>query len=97
MTAQGMGVEGNGRQRLAGSPDGIYHFRVERAHDEGDLHLVVGGWVKHPGSLGATTTGGWSATYGLIDLFSLVTGLLPSRAASYRSEILGVFVSHTRR
>ncbi len=28
MTAQGMGVEGNGQQRLAGSPDGNYHFRV---------------------------------------------------------------------
>jgi hypothetical protein len=41
MAAQRVGIDGHGNQRLEGLPDGISHFGVERAHDDGDLHLVV--------------------------------------------------------
>ena len=48
-------------QGLYGGPNGIYHFGVKRAHDVGNLHLVVGGWGSTPILSGATTTtGGWS-------------------------------------
>ena len=61
MTAQGMALVVHREQGFYGRPDGIDHFGVERADDGGDLHLVVGVWVKHPDCLGATTTtGGWS-------------------------------------
>jgi hypothetical protein len=42
--AQGMGVKGNGQQRLSGSPDDHCHFGVARVHDEADLH-----WAESAG------------------------------------------------
>lgn len=43
MTAEGMIVDRWWRQqRRDGFPDGIAHLGLERAHDVGDLHLVVG-------------------------------------------------------
>jgi hypothetical protein len=61
MTSEGMGVLWLRDQGFYGSPDGIYHFGVERAHDI--RGPPFGRWVvgKHPDCLGATpTTGGWS-------------------------------------
>ena len=50
-------------QGLYSGPDGIYHFRIERAHDVWSLHLVVGGLGKHPDSLGANHHDRWMVTY----------------------------------
>lgn len=38
---KGWASTGHRDQRPEGLPDGISHFGVERAHDDGDLHLVV--------------------------------------------------------
>ncbi len=49
-------------QRLHRCPDGIYHFGLECAHDDGYLHQVVGRWVRTRHSNRAIpTTGGWSS------------------------------------
>ena len=42
MTAKRVGVEGLWDVALDCLPYRVFHFGVERAHDGGDLHLVVG-------------------------------------------------------
>jgi hypothetical protein len=42
MTAQRMHVGNRRDERLDRGPDSIDHFGVERAHDDGYLHQVVG-------------------------------------------------------
>jgi hypothetical protein len=49
MTTQRMGGLGFGEQGLDGGKHGIKHFGLERAHDGGDLHCVVGDG-SHPTS-----------------------------------------------
>ena len=49
MTSKWVGLDMPGKQRFDRSPDGIYYFSFERAHDVGDLHLVVG-FGLHPTS-----------------------------------------------
>jgi len=74
-------------ERFHGSPDGISHFRVERAHnDEGPPRVVVG-WLNTPILSGSTQR--------LVDVlfassltYSLVMGPSPKRAASYFSRVL---------
>ncbi|MDQ3826179.1 MAG: hypothetical protein M3325_10760 [Actinomycetota bacterium] len=42
MTTQRVGINRGWEQRLEGRQDGIYHLGLERAHDDGYLHQVVG-------------------------------------------------------
>ena len=49
VTSKWVGLDMPGKQRFDRSPDGIYYFSFERAHDVGDLHLVVG-FGLHPTS-----------------------------------------------
>jgi hypothetical protein len=45
VTAQRMRPIRGWKQRLDRCPDGIDHLEVQRAHDVGDLHQVVGEWA----------------------------------------------------
>jgi hypothetical protein len=60
VTPERMVVDRGWEQGLNFSPDGIEHLGVERAHDVGDLHWIVGlECTRHP-SWAITATGGWS-------------------------------------
>ena len=48
MTSERMIVGARGEEHLDRRPHSINHFRLERAHDETDLHLVDRGWVSTP-------------------------------------------------
>ncbi len=60
MALERVGRDRFGEQWLDRGKDSIEHFGLERAHDDGDLHWVVG-WerTRHP-SWASTATGGWS-------------------------------------
>jgi hypothetical protein len=49
------------QERFYGGEDGIDHGGLERAHDVGDLHLVIDcvGSTRYE-NRATTTTGGWS-------------------------------------
>ena len=49
VTSQRMSLGRGGNEVLHRSPDGIEHLGIERAHDVGDLHWVVG-FGEHPTS-----------------------------------------------
>jgi hypothetical protein len=48
VTPERMTVIRRREQRLDRRPHSIDHFRLERAHDDSDLHLVDRGWVTTP-------------------------------------------------
>ena len=49
-------------ERFDRLPDDVLHFGVERAHDRGDLHLVVGYWV-HPTSQSGQPGDRWMVSF----------------------------------
>ena len=48
------------QQRPDGPPDSIEHLRLQRAHNDRNLHLVVVGWCTRKFTRDNPTTGGWS-------------------------------------
>jgi hypothetical protein len=62
VTAQRMGFRGRGDERLNRSPDGIYNFAFECAHDIEDLRRVVVVW-SHSGSNPSQLDDRWMVTF----------------------------------
>ena len=75
MTPQRVPVKGDWNQGLNGRPESIDHLGIERAHNFGNLHLVVGVLGKHPKSLGVQHHDRWMVTYPRGLLFPIVCGL----------------------
>jgi hypothetical protein len=69
-------------ERLDTSPDHIYHFGVECAHDGGDLHLVVGSMTAPQVSWGQNNTGGWPLLRAIYVRTTWSGAFRPIRAAS---------------
>jgi hypothetical protein len=84
MTTERVRVDGHGHERLDRLPDDVLHFGVESAHDRGDLHSVVGGWV-HPTSQSGQPHDRWMVSF-CANYLVIPEGALVVKAALLEEE-----------